>query len=98
MVLLSGLAACAPSGEKKSDSDDKPAPEAHDWPTTSAHQEKPAETRTAKTKAAVPLGTGFDFYVLSLSWSPSYCEAEGTDASRQQCAASRPYAFVVHGL
>jgi ribonuclease T2 len=46
----------------------------------------------------VPVGTGFDFYVLSLSWSPSYCEAEGEDANRQQCASARPYAFVVHGL
>lgn len=43
-------------------------------------------------------GNGFDFYVLSLSWSPSYCEAEGEDANRQQCASGRPYAFVVHGL
>jgi len=40
----------------------------------------------------------FDFYVLSLSWSPSYCEAEGARADRTQCAAGRPYAFVVHGL
>ena len=46
----------------------------------------------------VPAGTGFDFYVLSLSWSPSYCEAEGEDANRQQCESARPYAFVVHGL
>ena len=46
----------------------------------------------------VPLGKGFDFYVLSLSWSPSYCEAEGENANRQQCASGRPYAFVVHGL
>lgn len=43
-------------------------------------------------------GTGFDFYVLALSWSPSFCEAEGADANRQQCASGRPYAFVVHGL
>lgn len=41
----------------------------------------------------------FDFYVLSLSWSPSFCEAAGErgKAPRQQCGA-RPYAFVVHGL
>ena len=43
----------------------------------------------------------FDFYVLSLSWSPSYCEASaernGGRTSDQQCAG-RPYAFVVHGL
>jgi ribonuclease T2 len=53
----------------------------------------PAEAEQARRRA-----TGFDFYVLSLSWSPSYCEAEGDDANPQQCAAGRPYAFVVHGL
>lgn len=47
---------------------------------------------------AVARGKGFDFYVLSLSWSPSYCEAEGRQANRQQCAGGRPYTFVVHGL
>jgi ribonuclease T2 len=36
--------------------------------------------------------------VLSLSWSPSYCAAEGEQANRQQCAGGRDYAFVVHGL
>lgn len=41
---------------------------------------------------------GFDFYVLSLSWSPSYCAAEGAQANQQQCGRARPYAFVVHGL
>ena len=40
----------------------------------------------------------FDFYVLSLSWSPSYCAAEGADANAEQCGARRPFAFVVHGL
>ena len=43
----------------------------------------------------------FDFYVLALSWSPSYCEASAERASgrapEMQCAG-RPYAFVVHGL
>ena len=41
----------------------------------------------------------FDFYVLSLSWSPSYCEAEGDKrGSDEQCRRGRPFAFVVHGL
>lgn len=40
----------------------------------------------------------FDFYVLALSWSPSYCEAEGTQANPMQCEARQPHAFVVHGL
>lgn len=43
----------------------------------------------------------FDFYVLSLSWSPSYCEAAagrtGGRARDRQCSG-RPFAFVVHGL
>jgi len=43
----------------------------------------------------------FDFYVLSLSWSPSFCAAAAErDAARgasMQCGA-RPYSFVVHGL
>lgn len=49
-------------------------------------------------RTELKLGSGFDFYVLSLSWSPSYCEAEGEDANRQQCGSGRPYGFVVHGL
>jgi ribonuclease T2 len=41
----------------------------------------------------------FDFYVLSLSWSPSFCDAAGERGTppQQQCA-TRPYSFVVHGL
>jgi ribonuclease T2 len=42
----------------------------------------------------------FDFYLLVLSWSPSFCEASHERNSRHsdpQCGA-RPYAFVVHGL
>ncbi len=40
----------------------------------------------------------FDFYVLSLSWSPSYCAAEGPRANAQQCGLRRPFGFVAHGL
>src|SRR6188768_1213971 len=43
----------------------------------------------------------FDFYVLSLSWSPSYCEVAedrtGGRARDRQCSG-RPFAFVVHGF
>jgi ribonuclease T2 len=43
----------------------------------------------------------FDFYVLSLSWSPSFCAATAERYNGQpagmQCGA-RPYSFVVHGL
>lgn len=66
-----------------------------------AEQSQSSDKAAAETKqaaAAIPRGEGFDFYVLALSWSPSYCEAEGEQANGQQCRAGRPYAFVVHGL
>ena len=43
----------------------------------------------------------FDFYVLSLSWSPSFCEAgaeRGSSRPNDPQCGDRPYAFVVHGL
>lgn len=40
----------------------------------------------------------FDFYVLALSWSPSYCASEGPRANKQQCGTNRPFGFLVHGL
>src|ERR1700732_4273603 len=44
----------------------------------------------------------FDFYVLSLSWSPSFCEEadERGGGGRSQAAqcGGRPFSFVVHGL
>jgi ribonuclease T2 len=42
----------------------------------------------------------FDFYVLSLSWSPSFCEAasERGNIGRSRVQCERPYSFVVHGL
>src|SRR5437868_4628279 len=43
----------------------------------------------------------FDFYVLSLSWSPSFCDAaaeRAPDAAPPPECGARPYSFVVHGL
>lgn len=41
----------------------------------------------------------FDYYVLALSWSPSYCAGAGDRADPQQCRrGGRPLGFVVHGL
>ena len=44
----------------------------------------------------------FDFYVLSLSWSPSFCDAvterSAESAARQPECGDRRFAFVVHGL
>src|SRR5262249_34015807 len=43
----------------------------------------------------------FDFYVLSLSWSPSFCEEaeeRGSSGRAQAQCSGRPFSFVVHGL
>ena len=43
-------------------------------------------------------GFGFDFYVLALSWSPSWCAANDRDARSVQCGVDADNRFVVHGL
>ena len=40
----------------------------------------------------------FDFYVLSLSWSPTFCAEQSDGNDNEQCGLAKPYAFVVHGL
>lgn len=56
------------------------------------------EPQASESRAAVPAGKGFDFYVLSLSWSPSWC-AENDDAGQsEQCRKGGGYGFIVHGL
>jgi ribonuclease T2 len=50
------------------------------------------------SKSNIPLGNGFDFYVLSLSWSPHYCASKGGKGDAQQCGAAKPFGFIVHGL
>ena len=40
----------------------------------------------------------FDFYLLALSWSPSFCEQAGERPGAQRQCAERSYSFVVHGL
>ncbi len=44
---------------------------------------------------AQPAAGDFDFFVLSLSWSPTYC-ATDDDPDEDQCA--EPRGFVAHGL
>jgi ribonuclease T2 len=52
-------------------------------PTVAAAQDRPGD---------------FDFYVLSLSWSPTFC-AQGSDArDSEQCRDEAEFGFVVHGL
>ncbi|TWF56778.1 ribonuclease T2 family protein [Neorhizobium alkalisoli] len=40
----------------------------------------------------------FDFYVLSLSWSPSFCASNKGGSNDDQCGIDKHYRFIVHGL
>jgi ribonuclease T2 len=40
----------------------------------------------------------FDYFVLALSWSPSFCASDAGQRDDTQCAPGRSFAFVVHGL
>ena len=40
----------------------------------------------------------FDYFVLSLSWSPTYCDGPDGRGDTQQCSPGKRFAFVVHGL
>lgn len=52
-----------------------------------------AATATAAPREQRPAGD-FDFYVLSLSWSPTFCL---THPDNEQCSG-KGYGFVLHGL
>ena len=40
----------------------------------------------------------FDYYLLSLSWSPEYCAGPSGGHDNGQCGEGRRFGFVVHGL
>jgi ribonuclease T2 len=40
----------------------------------------------------------FDYYVLALSWTPTWCALEGDARGSPQCDAGRGFGFTLHGL
>ncbi len=40
----------------------------------------------------------FDYYVLSLSWSPTWCALEGDAPASPQCDARHDHGWILHGL
>ncbi|RLQ87661.1 ribonuclease T2 family protein [Notoacmeibacter ruber] len=67
--------------------------------TAAENRQQNADMRSSPVGGDLPRPSGnFDFWLLALSWSPSYCAAEGANASRRQCGRDGPSGFVVHGL
>jgi len=54
------------------------------------------KTQALRTAANTP--GDFDFYVLSLSWSPGFCETPAAATAHGQCDVGANLGFVVHGL
>jgi ribonuclease T2 len=40
----------------------------------------------------------FDYYVLSLSWSPNWCAVQGDSQGSEQCEERYDYGWIMHGL
>ncbi|AOF89015.1 ribonuclease T2 family protein [Sinorhizobium sp. RAC02] len=83
-LLCAGMAALAVAGC----SDDKPAEKSR----------TEASSKVPETPAHIPVGKGFDFYVLSLSWSPTWCAGNDAGGRTQQCRRGENNGFIVHGL
>lgn len=60
---------------------------------------QPAAQVSESTISGFPVSPDqdFDYYVVSLSWSPQYCATDGSDDT-QQCSLGRKLGFVLHGL
>lgn len=56
-----------------------------------------AASAQAREDRGAPMGS-FDFYVLALSWSATYCDLTGFRRGSKQCESGRNPGFVVHGL
>lgn len=50
------------------------------------------------TPASTANAGEFDYYLLSLSWSPQHCRTHPSGDTDTQCGLGRHYGFVVHGL
>jgi ribonuclease T2 len=54
---------------------------------------------SAPAVSAPPVATEvFDYYVMTLSWAPGFCDLGGQETSSPECAAGSGDGFVVHGL
>jgi ribonuclease T2 len=62
-------------------------------------QTAPSPPTAAQTAPAPPAATTqFDYYVMTLSWAPGFCDLGGKETSSPECAEGSGDGFVVHGL
>ncbi|MFG1462057.1 ribonuclease T2 [Xanthobacter sp. DSM 24535] len=56
-----------------------------------------AEAQGSASNPGTTPPRSFDFYILALSWSPTFC-AERSRSEAAQCRSGQPFGFIVHGL
>ena len=100
-LLLIVVTACLPPDSAVLSTNTPPvfietAPTRADTSTTRTATRTPKATPIAARRVKNQPGD-FDFYVLSLSWSPDYCALNG-DTDPQQCSLGKKLGFVLHGL
>ncbi len=61
----------------------------------SVHDDANRNRESSSPPAIAKPGASFDYYLASLSWSPTFCEANPDE--REQCGR-RGYGFILHGL
>jgi ribonuclease T2 len=73
-----------------------------DRPSASHRSYDGQSDRSWRRNGSGPRGSStpgqFDFYVLSLSWSPGFCATGGDEKGRDQCRVGSGVGFTVHGL
>jgi len=81
-------------------SESVPTPEAAAPAMNDAVVQEAAAASSQASPPVVPSDADFDFYVLTLSWSPTHCssDAGGGRDDDLQCRSGRPFGFVLHGL
>lgn len=55
-----------------------------------------ARSRRGSGERAQP--GAFDYYLLSMSWAPDFCDRAGVQQDPRECGPGRRLGFVVHGL
>jgi ribonuclease T2 len=58
----------------------------------------PPAAQTAPSASPPVATTQFDYYVMTLSWAPGFCDLGGKETSSPECAEGAGDGFVVHGL
>jgi ribonuclease T2 len=56
-----------------------------------------ARSRHRNRELGVKAGE-FDYYLLALSWAPSWCAQDASRANSTECAADKHVGFIVHGF